>query len=81
MNIHAKTFEHSPLCSTQSLLLKGFRLHSYSFFSEAKMLAVRVMVETLPQEDLSVLEDGNVLARPTGFKYRLVEILRLTAHG
>ena len=25
----------------------------------AKMLSVRVMVETLPQEDLSVLEDGN----------------------
>ena len=25
----------------------------------AKMLGVRVMVETLPQEDLSVLEDGN----------------------
>ena len=23
----------------------------------------------------------NELARPTGFKYRLVEILRLTAHG
>ena len=53
------------------------------------MLAVRRVLETLPQEDLSVLEDGinqglppNVLARPTGFKYRLVEmILRLTAHG
>ena len=86
MKIHAKTFEHNPLCSTQRPLLKGFRLRSYSFFKRSENVgglqgARNPASGGLERPGGRECLPPNVLACPTGFKYRLVEILRLTAHG
>ena len=86
MNIHAKTFEHNPLWLPQTPLLKGLRLSRQSFetrsenvgcSSDGRNPASGGLERPGGQECLP----PNELARPTGFKYLLVEILRLTAHG
>ena len=86
MNIHAKTFEHNPLWLPQTPLLKGFRLRSYSFFLRSENVGCSKGARNPASGGLERPggREGlppNVLACPTGFKYRLVEILRLTAHG
>ena len=67
-------------------MLKGFRLRSYSFFPRsgnvgglqgARNPASGGLERPGGREGLP----PNELACPMGFEHRLVEILRLTAHG
>ena len=86
MRIHAKTFEHSPSCIAQSPLLKGFRLSRQSFETRSENVgglqgARNPASGGLERPGGRECLPPNELVRPTGFKYRLVEILRLTAHG
>ena len=67
-------------------MCKGFRLRSYILFfrSEKPGGLQGARNPTSGGLERPGGREGlppNVLARPTGFKYRLVKILRLTAHG